>query len=183
MEGHGVAAALYAMHLSILWTRHFQLLKSPAEFAAAINEDLIKIFGSVVTFATAMCGVIDAKAGTMCFTGAGGPTPLIIHENWTFEEPKSTGPPLGVMEDIPYKEKTVKMEAGDSILLFSDGATEIQNAENEWLGISGFTQILKALDYPKKSLRMETLEEELLKFSNDIRLQDDITIIEARYLG
>jgi hypothetical protein len=30
---------------------------------------------------------------------------------------------------------------------------------------------------------METLEEELLKFSNDIRLQDDITIIEARYLG
>jgi serine phosphatase RsbU (regulator of sigma subunit) len=66
--------------------------------------------------------------------------------------------------------------------LFSDGATEIQNAENEWLGISGFTQILKALDYPKKPLRMETLEEKLLKFSNDIRLQDDITIIEARYL-
>ena len=130
-----------------------------------------------------MCGVIDASAGTLCFTGAGGPTPLIIHENWTFEEPKSTGLPLGVMEDIPYKEKTVKLEAGDSILLFSDGATEIQNAENEWLGINGFTQILKALDYPKKPLRMETLEEELLKFSNDIRLQDDITIIEARYLG
>jgi PAS domain S-box-containing protein len=183
MEGHGVAAALYAMHLSILWNRHFKLLKSPAEFAVAINEDLIKIFGSVVTFATAMCGIIDASAGTMCFTGAGGPTPLIIHENWTFEEPKSTGPPLGVMEDVPYKEKTVKLEAGDSILLFSDGATEIQNAENEWLGISGFTQILKALDYPKKPLHMETLEEKLLKFSNDIRLQDDITIIEARYFG
>jgi len=30
---------------------------------------------------------------------------------------------------------------------------------------------------------METLEEELLKFSNDIRLQDDITVIEARYFG
>ena len=59
----------------------------------------------------------------------------------------------------------------------------IQNAESEWLGTRGFTQILKALDYPKKPLRMETLEEELLKFSNDIRLQDDITIIEARYFG
>jgi serine phosphatase RsbU (regulator of sigma subunit) len=124
MEGHGVAAALYAMHLSILWTRHFQLLKSPAEFAAAINEDLVKIFGSVVTFATAMCGIIDASVGTLCFTGAGGPPPLIIHENWAIEEPRSTGPPLGVMEDIPYKEKTVKLESGDSILLFSDGATE-----------------------------------------------------------
>jgi sigma-B regulation protein RsbU (phosphoserine phosphatase) len=123
-----VAAALYAMHLSILWNRHFHLMKSPADFAAAINEDLVKIFGSIVTFATAMCGIIDAGAGTLCFTGAGGPTPLIIHENGTVDEPKSTGPPLGVMEDIPYKEKTVKLEPGDSILLFSDGATEIQNA-------------------------------------------------------
>ena len=108
-----------------------QLLKSPADFAAAVNEDLVKIFGSVVTFATAMCGIIDASAGTLCFTGAGGPTPLIIHENWVYEEPKSTGPPLGVMEDIPYKEKPVKLIAGDSILLFSDGATEIQNAHPE----------------------------------------------------
>jgi hypothetical protein len=30
---------------------------------------------------------------------------------------------------------------------------------------------------------MNNLEEKLLKFSNDIRLQDDITVIEARYLG
>jgi serine phosphatase RsbU (regulator of sigma subunit) len=183
MEGHGVAAALYAMHLSILWNRHFHLLKNPADFTAAVNAELIEIFGSVVTFATAMCGVIDVPAATLCFTGAGGPTPLIIHENWVVEEPKSTGPPLGVMEDILYKEKTVKLEPGDSILLFSDGAIEIQNAENEWLGNEGFTQILKSLDYPRKNLSMDSLEEELLKFSNDIRLQDDITIIEVRFTG
>jgi phosphoserine phosphatase RsbU/P len=183
MEGHGVAAALYAMHLSILWSRHFNLMKSPAAFAAAINADLVKIFGSVVTFATAMCGVFDARTGTLIFTGAGGPTPIIIHENWTVDEPKSTGPPLGVMEDIPYQEKTVNLKPGDSILLFSDGAVEIQNANQEWLGVDGLTQILKDLNYPQMPLRMEMLEEVLLKFSNDIRLQDDITIIEARYSG
>ena len=183
MEGHGVAAALYAMHLSILWNRHFHLLKNPADFAAAVNAELIKIFGSVVTFATAMCGVFDVAEGTLCFTGAGGPTPLIIHKNWTVEQPKTTGPPLGVMEDVRYKEETVTLESGDAILLFSDGAIEIQNARNEWLGVEGFTQILKRLEYPKVPLRMDTLEKELLKFSNDIRLQDDITIIEARFFG
>lgn len=183
MEGHGVAAALYAMHLSILWNRHFHLLKSPADFAVAINADLVKIFGSVVTFATAMCGIIDARAGTLCFTGAGGPTPLIIHENWAVEEPKSTGPPLGVVEDIPYEEKTVKLQAGDAILLFSDGAIEIQNARDEWLGVEGFTRILKSLNDPQSPLSMDTLQEQLLKFSNDIRLPDDITIIEARFSG
>jgi serine phosphatase RsbU (regulator of sigma subunit) len=75
------------------------------------------------------------------------------------------------------------LEPSDSILLFSDGATEIQNAQNEWLGVEGFVQILKSLEYPKSPLSMNTLEEKLLMFSNDIRLQDDITIIEARYLG
>jgi sigma-B regulation protein RsbU (phosphoserine phosphatase) len=87
------------------------------------------------------------------------------------------------MDDIPYQEKTVNLKPGDSILLFSDGAVEIQNANQEWLGVDGFTQILKDLNYPQMPLRMEMLEEVLLKFSNDIRLQDDITIIEARYSG
>ncbi len=182
-EGHGVAAALYAMNLSILWNRHFHFLKNPTDFAAAVNAELIKIFGSIVTFATAICGVIDVPKGTLCFTGAGGPTPLIIHENWTVEQPKSFGTPLGVMEDILYPEETVKLEPGDAILLFTDDAIEIKNAGNEWLGVEGFTKILKKLDYPKTPINMETLEEELLKFSNDIRLQDDITIIEARFSG
>ncbi len=61
------------------------------------------------------------------------------------------------MEDVPYKAKTVTLDSGDSVLLFSDGAIEIQNAENEWLGVNGFTQILKAFDYSKKPLRMESL--------------------------
>jgi sigma-B regulation protein RsbU (phosphoserine phosphatase) len=87
------------------------------------------------------------------------------------------------MDDIPYQEKTVNLKPGDSILLFSDGAVEIQNANQEWLGVDGLTQILKDLNYPQMPLRMEKLEEVLLKFSNDIRLQDDITIIEARYSG
>jgi sigma-B regulation protein RsbU (phosphoserine phosphatase) len=158
------------------------MFESPSDFATAVNEDLVKIFGSVVTFATAMCGVIDASAGKLCFTGAGGPTPLIIHKSWVFDEPKSTGPPLGVMEEISYQEKTVKLEAGDSILLFSDGAIEIQNAQDQWLGVEGFTQMLKSLDYPNSPLSMRKLEKKLLKFSNDIRLQDDVTIIETRYL-
>jgi PAS domain S-box-containing protein len=182
MEGHGVAAALYTMHLSILWNRHYRLLNNPAAFAAAVNKDLVQIFGSVVTFAAAICGVVDALAGTLSFTGAGGPQPLIINADWTVTQPKSSGPPLGVIEDAPYKVQTVDLKPGDSILLFSDGAVEIQNADNEWLGVDGFIQILKHLDYPRTELSMDMLEEELLKFSNDIRLQDDITILEMQYL-
>lgn len=187
MEGHGVAAALYTMHLGVLWNQYHPLLKKPPEFARAINKELVRIFGSIVTFATAVCGVFDARNGTLCFVGAGGPPPLIIRKNLSVEKLESSGLSLGFMEDIPedvqYKEQTVQLNPDDAILLFSDGAFEIQNASEEMLGIDGFVQILKNLDYPQTHLDMDTLEKKLLKFSNDIRLQDDITIIEIRYRG
>lgn len=137
----------------------------------------------MVTFATAICGVIDAGSGILCYTGGGGPPPLIFHENGISEAPKSSGPPFGIMNDITYEEVSVKLKPGDSILLFSDGAIEIQNAKAEWLGVDGFYKILKDLDYPRTPLCMDILEKKLLTFSNDIRLQDDITIIDARYKG
>ena len=183
MEGHGLAAALYTMQLGSVWNQHCQLLTNPARFAAEVNKELMRIFGRVVTFATAVCGVIDARTGKASLTGAGGPSPLIIRASQTFEKVECPGPPLGIMEDVPYKEQTVKLEPSDSIFLFSDGAFEIHNARDELLGVDGLTRILRRLDYSQNRLNMDTLQKELLKFSNDIRLQDDITIIEMRYLG
>ena len=183
MEGHGLAAALYTMQLASVWNQHFQLLTNPAGFAAEVNKELVQIFGRVVTFATAVCGVVDARARKVSLTGAGGPPPLIIRPNQAFEKIECPGPPLGVMEDVPYHEQIVELEPGDSMLLFSDGAFEIRNARDELLGVDGLAKIVRRLDYLKNQLNMDELQEELLKFSNEIRLQDDITIMEVRYLG
>ena len=183
MEGHGFAAALYTMHLGILWNRHSQLLARPVEFAEAINNELVKIFGDIVTFAAAICGVIDAGAGLLKFTGAGGPPPLVIHSNWSIGKPTAPGALFGIMEDSQYIEQKVQLKPADSILFFSDGAVEIQNAAGEWLGADGFAKILKDFGYPEKPLKMSALEKRLLEFSNNIRLPDDLTIIEARYIG
>ncbi len=183
MEGHGLAAALYAMQLGSVWNQHFQLLTHPPGFAAGVNKELVRIFGRVVTFATAICGVIDARSGKVSLTGAGGPSPLLIQANQAYEKIECPGPLFGVMEDVPYKEQMVELEPGDSLLLFSDGAFEIRNARDELLGVDGLAKILTSLDYPRNQLNMDALQEELLKFSNDIRLQDDITIMEVRFWG
>ncbi|MEJ2232365.1 MAG: SpoIIE family protein phosphatase [Syntrophobacterales bacterium] len=87
------------------------------------------------------------------------------------------------MDDVPYQEQTVQLEPGDFLLLFSDCAFEIHNAEDELLGVDGLARILKSLDYPRTPLNMGALAEEPLKSSKDIRLQDDIAIIEMRFLG
>jgi PAS domain S-box-containing protein len=183
MEGHGVAAALYTMNLSMMWERLHGLVAEPAAFAVAVNEELVRIFDKDATFATAICGVIDAADGSLRVSGAGGPAALIIHPDRSVEKLTSPGLPFGCMPGVAYQEQHARLSPGDHILFLSDGAFEIHDAANRQLGIEGVLELLKKLDYPAEPLSMAVLEKELLKFSNNIRLQDDVTLIEVVYSG
>ena len=179
--GHGIAAALYTMHLSQLWERYHRLLTNPVEFAATINNALVKVVKTDESFATAICGLVDLNEHVFRFAGAGGAQVLLMHADGTYECPESSGLPLAMMEDAPYEEVAVRIQTGDRLLLFSDGAIEVHNVDGKMLDIEGLVAILKQQGYPACSIDMDALEEQLLKYSNSIRLDDDLTIIEVRY--
>ncbi|RPJ11756.1 MAG: PAS domain-containing protein [Deltaproteobacteria bacterium] len=183
MEGHGMASAMYTMQLSILCERHIGLLDRPAEFAAAVNNDLVSIFGNDVSFAAAICGAIDARSGILRLAWAGGPVVLIARAGGAFEKVSGTGMPLGFMQDFTYTDQSIKLDPGDRMLFFSDGAFEIHSAQNTQMEVDGFISVLRELNYPMIALDFWTLEEKLLEFSNNIRLPDDLTIIELKFKG
>ena len=88
--------------------------------------------------------------------------------------------PLAIMEDAEYEEARVEFREGDHLLLFSDGTLEIADAAGEMLGLDGLIGMLKKQGYPAADIQMGALEEDLLKYSNGIRLDDDLTLIEIR---
>lgn len=178
--GHGVAAALHTMHLSSLWSRYYSLVARPAEFAAAVNNKLTQVVKGE-SFATAVCGVIDAGARTLRFSAAGGPPVVAFRSDGRCEQIESPGLPFGMMEENEYDEVSAEFAAGDSLLLLSDGAFEVHNAQDELLGVEGLIRILQGLGYPAAPMNTDAVEEELLKFSNAIRLDDDVTFIEVRF--
>ena len=178
--GHGVAAALHTMHLSSLWGRFHHLLTSPAEFAGTVNNELAKVVKDE-SFATAICGVIDAKQRTLRFVAAGGPPVVVFRPSGAMEQLESSGSPFGVMSDMAYDEVEAQLDKADCLLLFSDGAYEIHNAQDELLGVEGLARILKQSGYPESGIQMAAVEEQLLRFSNAIRLDDDVTFIEVRF--
>jgi phosphoserine phosphatase RsbU/P len=178
--GHGIAAALYTMHLSQLWDRFHAMLVHPAEFAARMNTEVVAVVKDDIAFATAVCGVLNVREGTFRFAGAGGPQLLLMREAGGCEILQSPGLPLGVMAEASYQESTIKISIGDSLLLFSDGAVEVMDAQKRQLGVEGLVARLRAQDYPARPLAMDELEEYLLNYSNAIRLEDDLTFIEIR---
>ena len=176
--GHGIAAALYTMHLSSLWNRHRSLVSEPAKFAAKLNNELGKVVKSDESFATAVCGLIDLQQRVFRFAGAGGPQVLRMRADATSECFETAGLPLAIMEDADYEEARIELRKGDRLLMVSDGALEISNAAGEMLGLDGLIEMLKKQGYPASDIKMDALEEGLLKYSNCIRLADDLTLIE-----
>jgi phosphoserine phosphatase RsbU/P len=178
--GHGVAAALHTMHLSSLWGAHCHLLATPAEFAATVNRELAKVVKDE-SFATAICGVIDARQRSVRFAAAGGPPVLVVRSDGAVETLESPGLPFGMTEDATYDEVTAQFAPQDRLVLFSDGAVEIHNVNDEMLGVDGLVGILKKFGYPNSDIDINAVEEELLKFSNAIRLEDDVALLEVRF--
>lgn len=178
--GHGVAAALYTMHLSSLWNRYWELLATPADFAQRVNDDLCQVVRDE-SFATALCGLIDVNAKTLRLASAGGPPMVRWRSDGSVEQIVAPGLPFGMVSGVDYAEVTVACAAGDALLLFTDGAVEIHDADGRMLGTTGLIELLQARGYPREALQIDALQESLLRFSNGIRLADDLTLIEVRF--
>ena len=183
VTGHGLAAALYTMYISSLWDRYHPLLATPWSFAGRIGNELNRLVRDNEVFATGICGLVDVSRHEVRLTGAGSPPALLVHATGEFEQVECVGVPLSLIEEASYNDTTLELQASDSLLLFSDGAIEIHNAENKLLGVDGLIGILKKLGYPESDIQGGALEEELLKYSHFIRLEDDLTLIEMRFLG
>ncbi len=178
--GHGLAAALYTMYLSALWDRYHRLLTTPVAFAAKMNDELNHIVKRGEAFAAGMCGMVDLHRQEVVVAGAGNPPALWVHANGEFEQVNCSGIPFGVMKDVPYDETRVEVHPGDRLLFFSDGAVEVDNADGKPLGVDGLIAILKDLGYPASDIQVTAIEERILKYSNAIRLDDDLTFLEIR---
>lgn len=182
MTGHGVASALYTMHLHSLWEEYRTLLSAPTTFVETLNGRLHNLLKEDVAFASTTFGLFDGASNTCSLVCAGNPSPLLYRSARGEIEPiDSPGTPLGLLGTTDYEEVSFVAEDGDALLLYSDGATEVHDHRGRQLGVEGLIGILKNMDYFRKPPALDLLEGEILRYSNRIRFDDDLTLLEVRF--
>lgn len=182
--GHGVAAALHTMQLRAVWDDCRKELESPSRFLAVINQRVHGLVRDAGYFATATCADYDAKTGELRCVRAGHPAPLLFRRDGLVEP---IGPPqlaLGMLPQTSYVETSLRMDPGDALLLFTDGAIELFDPLQQELGTEGLKQPVRnqKTGQSPAEFRVEILEQQLLEFSNSIHLPDDLTLIKLRRL-
>lgn len=117
--GHGVPAALLTMVISRS-LRSGAATRTPAEAMTALNADLVRTQRGRSRFATAVCGIFDLRTHEVTLCTAGHPPALVLggDESRAYD---SGGALLGVFEGEPYEQLTFTLQAGETLLLYSDG--------------------------------------------------------------
>lgn len=180
--GHGLAAALYTMQLRMLWDDHRDKLSTPAYFMRTLNRRLHGLVHDAGFFATAAYVIYDATCGHLRCIRAGHPSPIIFRNDLKAETLGQAQSALGMWPDAQYTEFHAQLSPGDTLLLFTDGATEIFDMEDNQLDQDGLIHLAheQMAASPMGALNLQTLREKLLAFSNQIHLTDDLTLIKLR---
>ncbi len=97
-------------------------------------------------YATAVAGSYDVSKGTWAYAYAGHP--YMLHGsagNW-HELPAQAGRslPIGIMHDALYLQTEQEVTAGEWLLLYSDGATDIRRTGGGRLGVDGLVQLAQS---------------------------------------
>ncbi len=177
--GHGLSAALYTMYLRSLWDEYCRQ-ETPAAILMAMNKRLSGVMSGEGGFATAVCGTVDVPRGQLLLSSAGGPTPLLCDKDSCRFATEMSGLPMGLLDQDGYDQVERQLEPEGRLLLFSDGLVEVRDGRGQCLDPDGLVRLLQDLQYPSRGLDVPGLEERLLRYSNAIRFDDDITLLELR---
>ena len=164
VSGKGVPAAIF---MSIAQT----IIKSNATYKKAKNI-VNKANRELCTnnqhqfFLTLFLGVLNVKNGELYYCNAAHTTTLILKQNGDIVElNNSHGLPLGLYPEKEYNDSKTIVEKGDSIILYSDGVTELQDENKMQFGLND----LKKLLVPLASLQPEEMVRRIEKTLKIIR--------------
>ena len=176
--GHGMPAALVMATTRGMLRGVVQSLESPGEVLARVNEALVADIPPS-TFVTCFYGILDPESGRLLYANAGHNLPCRRHNDQA-DELRARGMPLGLMPGTGYEEKEAVLEAGDSILFYSDGLVEAHNPQREMFGFPRLRRLVAEHAAGEGSL-VDILMDELRSFTGEgWEQEDDITLVTLR---
>lgn len=178
VTGHSVGSAiLMAMARSVLHAK-VSSSRSPGKLLTAVNDLLYDDLSRAELLISMFCVRFDAGNRTVAYANAGHNPPLLFRfKEGVFMELDADGLLMGVKTDVWFEEKVTPVEAGDILVLYTDGVTEAENAGGEPFGtgrLCGF--ITEHCEHHPKEIMAEIFKE-LSAFVGPKSLSDDVAMI------
>ena len=192
VSGKGVTAALYMMTAKTLLKNAILAARDPAVAFSRVNAELCRS-NTANMFLTAWSGVLDLETGKVTFANAGHNPPVKIESRKpdggmladrrsVFLAEKS-GPVLAFMDGIEYRSRTISLDPGDTIFLYTDGVTEALDSKDELFGEERLADAIDAVPVPEPKSLCNVVRMAVAAFAEGVPQADDLTVLAVEYVA
>jgi HAMP domain-containing protein len=176
----GVPAALF-MALSRSLIRAYSMDSPDVLTALKQANAFISVDNESMMFVTLFYAVLDPHTMRLSYINAGHNPPMLVgRDSSRLVMLEAKGIALGVIEDISLEEHEVQLEAGDVLVLYTDGVTEAMNVNRELFGEQRLQSVVAENLHLSAEALMRTINEKVELFTHGEPQSDDITLMVAK---
>ena len=153
---------------------------SPADGIAHANR-LICADSAGGMFVTLFYALLNPEAGEITYVNAGHNPPLLYRaEQDRLVELTRTGMALGVVADSSFEQRTVHLDPGDFVLLYTDGVTDATDAHLQDFGMERLRRVILDQQHAPATDVVAALEQAIGDFTGSTAPFDDIATVVIR---
>ena len=187
VSGHGAEAAGFSHALRELMRKNINT-KSQTRLVGELNRQFGEKAG-LLRFATAVVATYLATQQTLTVCNAGHPRPLWFQAETGQWRPLDTdlvrtgNLPLGLDDETPYGQFTVRLGRGDFVLVYTDALSEATDGSGRMLGEEGLLSLVRGLDANDPGRLAPALLEAVGQHRGGRPADDDVTLLCLRHDG
>jgi phosphoserine phosphatase RsbU/P len=175
VSGKGINAALLMAGLQSAFRIFSKTDPSPADLVSQLNVAMKESLPPS-RFITIFVGRLHGESGRVEFANAGHTPPLLFAADGV-RDLEQTDLLLAMFSKADYRNHEIILAPGDSLVLFTDGITEAENAAGEELGTGRFHELAASIHGRTAAEVAGRLEGVILDFLEGRPLQDDLTMV------
>jgi serine phosphatase RsbU (regulator of sigma subunit) len=177
--GKGMPASLLTASLEALAAGPIEVGGYPDDICAKVSRRLYKRTPPE-KYATAFVAILDTHEHAVRYANAGHNPGLLIRADGSCRELKSTGMPVGLMDEAEYTEVTVPLEPGDLLAIYTDGIVEAFDPDGEQYELDRMRDVLVRERNRALGELAERLADDLAAFVRGVPYGDDRTLVFIR---
>ncbi len=184
VSGKGVPAALFMATSKMIIHERALMPGTPAEILNDVNRHICGN-NKMGLFITLLFGILDLNTGIITYANAGHEYPAVKlygDEDFTVIESDNL-PPVGTSEDILYEDMKIDMSKGGSLFLYTDGVTDVKNADGAHFGLDRTICLLNKFSSCSPEEIINGVSGGLADFSGISERFDDTTMLSMYFHG
>ena len=185
VSGKGMAAALFmAVTRRVLRTQaNFRAAPSPQTIVRYTNAELYADFTNSIMFSTAFVGQYHDAPHSLVYANAGHSPVIYCPRGGKAQVLQANATALGVIPKSNVADQELVFEAGDVLVIGTDGLNEARNGEDRMFGYYGLKTTVEATAHLPAHAIVAALFEAVDRHSSGDTAQDDQTLVVLKYNG